>query len=190
MNPDDPRAQRSRARLRTAILRLAAAKDPTAITMSEVARQAGVNRATVYQHFPDVNALITDALDDAVAHVARAASLCPLDAPHGTVPEPLRELFRHVEERAGLYRRMLGTRGSAQFAARLRERVTGELLAAFRAGRRPRGFADVPPQTHAAYLAGALTGVIASWVTSDAPAPADDTAAAFWRLVAGGAPAA
>lgn len=52
----------------------------------------------------------------------------------------------------------------------------------FRDGRRPSGFDDVPPEVHAAYLAGALTGVIATWLTDDMPAPAGDTAPAFWWL--------
>ncbi|MFI7274064.1 TetR/AcrR family transcriptional regulator [Streptomyces sp. NPDC049879] len=182
MNPDDPRARRSRARLRTTILELAADKDPAAITMSEVARHAGVNRATVYQHFPDIDALVTDAMDDAVAHVARAAALCPLDAPRDEAPPPLAELFQHVADHAPLYRRMLGAHGSALFSARLRERLTAELGASFRQGRRPPGYGDVPVDTHAAYLAGALTGVIATWITDTTPAPPPETALAFWRL--------
>ncbi len=182
MNLDDPRAQRSRARLRAAILELAAVKDPAAMTMSEVAKHAGVNRATVYQHFPDVNALITDAMEDTVAHVAHAAALCPLDAPKDEVPQPLGTLFQHIADRAALYRRMLGTQGSALFSARMRERLTAELVASFREGRRPAGFDDVPAELHAAYLAGALSGVIATWVTDDTPAPAQETALAFWKL--------
>ncbi|MFD0899404.1 TetR/AcrR family transcriptional regulator [Actinomadura sediminis] len=182
MNPDDPRAVRSRARLRAAILELAAAKEPTAITMSEVARHAGVNRATVYQHFPDVDALVTDAMEDAVAHVARAAALCPLDAPPDDVPPPLHALFQHIADNAPLYRRMLGSQGSALFAARMRTRLTTELAASFRAGRRPAGFDDVPSGVHAAYLAGALIGVLATWIEDDAPASAEETARAFWRL--------
>lgn len=182
MNPDDPRAQRSRARLRTAILELAAAKEPTAITMSEVARHAGVNRATVYQHYPDVDALVTDAMEDALAHVARAAALCPLDAPPDEVPPPLHALFQHVSDNAPLYRRMLGSRGSALFAARMRARLTAELVTSFRDGRRPAGFDDVPAEVHAAYLAGALIGVLATWVEDDVPASVEETALAFWRL--------
>lgn len=185
MNPDDPRAQRSRDRLRETILRLAADKDPAAITMSEVAKHARVHRATVYQHFPDVDALMTDAMADAVAHVARAAASCPRDAPRDVVPPPLAELFRHVDATAALYRRMLGTQGSALFAARLRERLTTELANAFRAGRRPSGYDDVPLPLHAAYLAGALIGVIATWVTDETPAPVGEAALAFWRLFRG-----
>src|SRR5690606_42068527 len=81
VNPDDPRAQRTRASLRAAVLDLAAERDLSAITVSAVAKRAGLNRATFYLHYPDVDALAADAMEEAVAHVARAAALCPLDAP-------------------------------------------------------------------------------------------------------------
>ncbi|MEV5397525.1 DsbA family protein [Streptomyces cellulosae] len=50
--------------------------------------------------------------DDAVAHVARAAALCPLDAPRDGAPPPLHALFRHVSDNGPLYRRMLGDQGA------------------------------------------------------------------------------
>ena len=185
VNPDDPRAQRSRAKLRATILRLVADKDPAQITMSAVAQEAGVHRATAYQHFADVDALMADAMADAVARVAQAAALCPLDTPGAAVPPPLVELFEHVGAAAALYRRMLGTHGSALFAAHLRERVTAELADAFRAGRRPPGLDEVPLSFHAAYLAGALIGVIATWVGEAEPPSAEAAASGFWRLVRG-----
>ncbi|WP_461011633.1 TetR/AcrR family transcriptional regulator [Streptomyces capparidis] len=185
MNVHDPRAVRSRARLRTAILELVTDKEPGAITMAEVARLAGVNRATVYKHFPDVDALVTDAMEDAVAQVARAAAACPRDADRDAPPPPLTGLFRHVADSAALYRRMLGAQGSALFGARMRELLTAELTAAFRDGRRPPGPAGVPADVHAAYLAGALVGVLAHWVADDSPVPAEEAAAAFWRLFRG-----
>lgn len=182
VNPDDPRARRTRARLRAAALDLAARQEIASITVSALAKRAEVNRATVYLHYPDVDALVTDAMDDAVAAVARAAALCPLDAPPDRAPEPLAELFTHVAGTAGLYARMFGPQGSARFCARLRERLTAELAERFAGGRRPKGWDDVPVDVHAAYLAGALVGVIAHWVSSDQPAGPHEVALSFWRL--------
>ncbi|MEU0238813.1 TetR-like C-terminal domain-containing protein [Nocardiopsis sp. NPDC006198] len=171
MNPDDPRARRTRDRLRAALLSLAAERELADVTMSAVARCAEVNRATVYQHYADLDALVADAMDDAVAHVARCAALCPLDAPRDRPPEPLVDLFAHVSENAVLYRRMLSDQGSPRFANRLRERLAGELAARFAAGAGPAGFDDVPVRTHAAYLAGALVGVIADGVRAGTDGP-------------------
>ncbi len=182
VNPDDPRARRTRASLRAAVLDLATERDLGAITISAVAKRAGVNRATFYLHYPDVDALAADAMEEAVAEVARAAALCPLDAPRDRAPDPLTTLFAHIDGNAELYACMLGTQGSPRFCARLRERLTAELETRFAAGARPAGFADVPPGTHAAYLAGALTGVIAHWVIDSRDTPSADVALAFWRL--------
>ena len=183
MPPDDPRARRTRASLRGAALELAGERDPATLTLSAVASRAGVNRATVYLHYPDLDALFADAMEEAVATVARAAQLCPLDAPAGTPPPPLVELFEHVGAHATLYERMLGPQGSARFAARLREALQEALLERFRAGAVPASAAGLSLGIHTAYLAGALVGVIAHCVADERPSPAD-TATATWRLLA------
>lgn len=182
MPPDDPRARRTRASLRAAALELAGERDPATLTLSAVATRAGINRATVYLHYPDLDALFADAMEEAVATVARAAQLCPLDAPPGTAPPPLVELFEHVRVHATLYTRMLGPQGSARFAARLREALGEALLERFRAGARPASVNEVPLAVHAAYLAGALAGVIAHCAAGEPRSPAD-TATATWRLL-------
>jgi AcrR family transcriptional regulator len=183
MPPDDPRARRTRASLRAAALELAGEHDPAAITLSAVASRAGVNRATVYLHYPDLDALFADAMEEAVTTVARAAQLCPLDAPAGTTPPALVELFEHVGAHATLYARMLGAQGSARFAARLRDALGEALLERFRAGARPATADGVPVALHAAYLAGALAAVIAHCAADDPRSPAG-TATATWRLLA------
>ncbi|MGW0810264.1 TetR/AcrR family transcriptional regulator [Nonomuraea sp. NPDC002799] len=186
MHSDDPRAQRTRARLKAAVLELAAQQELATITMSALAKRAEVNRATVYLHYPDVDSLVTDAMEDAVAAVARAAALCPLDAPRDRAPDPLEELFEHVAANATMYARMLGPHGSARFGARMRERLTAELAGRFAGGRRPAGWDDVPVPMHAAYLAGALVGVVAHWVAAQEQVPTREAALAFWRLFRNG----
>jgi AcrR family transcriptional regulator len=180
MPADDPRARRTRASLRTAALDLAGERDPASLTISAVATRAGVNRATVYLHYPDLDALFADAMEDAVGTVARSAALCPLDAPPSSAPPPLVELFEHVDAHATLYRRMLGPQGSARFAARLREALTGALVDRF--GDRPQPADGVPLEVHAAYVAGALAGVIAHCAAGDEPP--SHTATATWHLLA------
>jgi AcrR family transcriptional regulator len=180
MPADDPRARRTRASLRAAALHLAGAQDPATLTISAVASQAGVNRATVYLHYPDLDALLADAMEEAVGTIAGAAQLCPLDAPPGSTPAALMDLFVHVEAHSTLYARMLGPQGSSRFAARLREALGEALLERSRGGPRPDG---VPRGVHPPNLAGAQVGVIAHSVTNG-PGSAAATATATWRLLA------
>ncbi len=189
VNVNDPRARRTRAYLRSAFLELAAERSLAAITISEVARRAEINRATIYLHYPDLDALAADAMGDAVATVTRLAGLCPLDAPPESAPAPLVDLFTHIAEHAPLYARALGAEGNASLAVRLREELAAALLARFTVGARPAVSAGVPPELHAAYLAGALLGVVAQWIGADLPGSAADAANATWRLMAATRPA-
>ncbi|WP_106401092.1 TetR/AcrR family transcriptional regulator [Actinocorallia populi] len=182
MNSDDPRAQRTRTRLRAAILHLTTHHDPATLTMAAVARQAEINRATVYQHYPDLDTLLTDAMEEAVTRLAHAAALCPLDAPRDQTPPPLQELFDHVAANAALYQRMLGPQGSPRLITRLRTCLTDALTTRFTQGHRPPCHPHVPADTHAAYLAGALTGVITHWLTHTPTQPPHTVALAFWHL--------
>lgn len=196
MNPDDPRVQRTRGRLRAALLSLTAETGLKDVTMSVVARRAEINRATAYQHYADLDALVTDSMEGAVAYVARCAALCPLDAPRDRAPEPLVDLFEHVAQNAVLYQQMLSDQGSARFANRLRGRLSEELAMRFEEDARPPGLGRVPVRTHAAYLAGALVGVVADWVGGESaetteeggregvePGTAGEVALATWRLL-------
>ena len=55
--------ERNRARLLAAARRLVGERGPDALTVSEVAHQAGLNRTTAYQHFRTRDALVAAVLD-------------------------------------------------------------------------------------------------------------------------------
>jgi AcrR family transcriptional regulator len=65
-------ADRSIQAIREAALE-ALASDPDA-SMAEIARRAGVVRATIYAHFPTRESLLDDVMEHAVAEVAEAAA--------------------------------------------------------------------------------------------------------------------
>lgn len=57
-------AARNRARVLTAAAGLFRARDPRTITMDDVARAAGVGRATLYRRYPDVGSIAEALLDE------------------------------------------------------------------------------------------------------------------------------
>jgi AcrR family transcriptional regulator len=59
---EDPRARRSRAAALAAATDLLVEGGPEKVTHAAVAERAGVGRATVYRHWPDLQALLLDAL--------------------------------------------------------------------------------------------------------------------------------
>ncbi|WP_194238299.1 TetR/AcrR family transcriptional regulator [Streptomyces spongiae] len=66
-NSNDPRALRSRASALAAATALLVEGGPERVTHAAVAERAGMGRATVYRHWPDLQSLLLDA----VAHGAR-----------------------------------------------------------------------------------------------------------------------
>lgn len=181
----DPRALRTRALLRTAALELAAERELDTITIARVAKRATVNRATVYQHYRDREALLLDAMDGELTTLVGLVARCPLLAPPGLAgrdepPAALVDVFRHLDAHVTLYRRLLGPCGSARFVSRLRQLLAEQValqLAASGLGRCDE--AAVELRAHAA--AGALIGLISHWLPRPDRLPAAQAAAQAWQ---------
>ncbi len=62
--PERADALRNRQRVLAAAERLFATADPASLTMGDIARAAGVGRATVYRRFPDTASVATALLDE------------------------------------------------------------------------------------------------------------------------------
>ncbi|MFC8733716.1 TetR/AcrR family transcriptional regulator [Luteimicrobium sp. NPDC057192] len=112
----DRRTVRTRAALRAAILELAAQQDVSELSVVEVARRAGINRVTFYDHATSPAALLVAVLADELDQI-RAALLEPDVAGGGepaATPDPLelvdrvaRAVAAHVERHATIYERAL-----------------------------------------------------------------------------------
>src|SRR5207253_5494560 len=64
--PADPRAARTRERLREALLEECAERPLAEVGVAALVRRAGVGRATFYVHYADLEALAVDACADVV----------------------------------------------------------------------------------------------------------------------------
>ncbi|GHH19755.1 TetR-like C-terminal domain-containing protein [Streptomyces lanatus] len=175
----DPRVLRTRALLRAAALELAAERELATITIANVAERATVNRATVYQHYPDLDALMLDSMEDQLAKLVGLAADCPLVVLPDAMPDEFVQVFRHVEADATLYRRMLGPCGSARFVNRLRQLLAEQVarqLAQAGAGSPD----DIGVELRAHCSAGAFIGLISCWLLHPRPLRAEQAAEHAW----------
>ena len=178
----DPRIQRTRTSLQQALLTLCKKRDPNEVSISEITEVAGVNRTTFYQHYPDVDTLLADAVDS-IAESAHAQ----LDfAGAGGVVDP-REVvatyLAHVHDNARLYRAVLGTNGAGRspvLLARLTQRITMIAEEGIRASAAAN--TRMPPEVQAASVAGSFIGILDAWLRMK-PLPPTDTATE-WMLAA------
>lgn len=176
----DRRIARTRNLLQEALLALAREKDLDAISIADIAERASVNRSTFYQHYPDKDTLLADALDAQAAE--RGADVLELEG--GVGPDTRALILRYVEhlaDHAALYRKAFGPHGSPLATARLRGRI--EAIAV--TGIENFGNADghLPPEIVAASITGALMGVLTAWLDLD-PLPSPEVAADWiWHTV-------
>ncbi|MEU6609295.1 TetR/AcrR family transcriptional regulator [Streptomyces shenzhenensis] len=158
----DPRVARTRSLLRSAALELAAERELAGITIADVAERATVNRATVYQHYDDRDALLLDAMEDELTGLAGLLARCPLVDRPDTMPEPFLDVFRYIESHLVLYRRMLGPCGSARFLNRLQQLVAEQVARQLPASGAGAHAAAADLRAHCA--AGAFIGILRHWL--------------------------
>jgi AcrR family transcriptional regulator len=178
----DPRIARTRASLQEALLELASENELGEIAIADIVERAGVNRSSFYQHYPDKETLLADALDAAVERAG--AELPDLSGPLEGPPAALLSYLRHLDEHADVYRRVLGEHGSPIVTGRLRARIeaaVSETISQSQTG----AFAGVPLDVVAAGIAGSVLGVLSAWLDRD-PRPSPETAGDWvWRILLG-----
>lgn len=169
----------TRERIIEAVLTLIAEQGLSEVTMIEVARTAGVARQTLYNHYPDIPAILTDAITHhntaAIRHLDQALTV--VDTPSETI----RQIVRHV---AAISTHAGHTIDSHGLPADLRHHLTGfdealenHIRAALADGIERGEFrADLNIDTDSALLRHALGGVssLVAATPSDAPRIVND----------------
>ncbi|MEV0624037.1 TetR/AcrR family transcriptional regulator [Nonomuraea sp. NPDC050404] len=192
----DPRVQRSRTALETALRDLLRERDLTQIQILDVTRRAGVNRSTFYEHYRGMDELAASAcaaMFDAL--IAAAPVIGPAgDTDPARATAALTSVFTHVAENAGLYQALAGEGGSGRLINHMHWRLTVAIHVNFH-GDFPRTDhtsdpADIPHAPQAALLAGALLGAILDWLRHGCPGSAAQLSATIWPLLAAISPAA
>lgn len=178
----DPRIAKTRLRLQEALFALAGERGIDNISVSDIAQRAGVNRTTFYLHYSDKETLLADALD-----LVAARAGAQIDGMHVVGPEPPAPLvgfLAHVGEHADLYQRVFTEPGYGVVIARLREHVSAAIsrLAAD-PSRVP--VHDAPVDFMAAGIAGAIMGMLGSWLGDTPRASPEQAARWMWEVVGG-----
>ena len=172
----DVRQRRSQERLHAAVLRLAAERSVSELSVTELAVEAGVHRSTFYEHAASPADLLQAALV-AELDVLRARlydeAATDVDRVVGEVTE---DVLRHVERHAAVYRRGLGAgSGSGSLHAMLsghfRESSRRLLeLARLQVGVQVPGVPDeVVADLAVRFVADGTVGIIEGWLAQPEP---------------------
>ena len=139
--------------------------DPSKMSVSALARAAGVNRTSFYSHFSSPEDLAIHALSELFDVVGNADIV--MRSRH-SVPgteasrRALRDIVGFVDERRASYARLLGPGAAPQLVQAVTEAFTERTVEALaRMDARP---ADADPVITAQFLAGGVLGVISGWL--------------------------
>ncbi|MGY3555473.1 TetR/AcrR family transcriptional regulator [Williamsia sp. R60] len=160
----DGRVIKTRQRLCKAAIELLQTKDSKDVSISELARAADVSRPTVYQHYPDLRDLYSDALS---AHLESVISPEPADLDSVTPPTTLLNILSEFAAHRVLYRRLV--RASASVDGYSSGSPLQPLMNALLPKIAQRVDSADPKMVDdiARYVAYGSVGVLASWLADD-----------------------
>ncbi|WNZ06946.1 TetR/AcrR family transcriptional regulator [Streptomyces sp. 11x1] len=174
---EDPRASRTRARLREALLDECARHPLHEVSVAALVRRAGVGRATFYVHYPDLEALAVDACADVVREAVEALHAWRGRPDPVRAPDALPEFFAGLAPHAALYRALLAPGGGGPLG-----RVLHRDLRAYSLRERElAGAADAPLVASA--VAATFAGVLADWLHGLLDGTPREIADQAWQLL-------
>ena len=145
-----------------ALIQLMAAKPFASITVTDIARRAGVSRNAYYRNYPSKEAILDGYLQSAIG--VMSAVLRRFD-PVAQTRESWIALLGEVRSFAPKYRLLL----AAGYGPRIREEMRDHMSAGLGRG--------IPPSRYAAdYWSGAICAVLEDWVRSGMDMPARELA--------------
>lgn len=160
--PVDARAMKSRSAILAAFTRLALEERVEAIRIADIVAEAGVGRATFYDHFQGKEAVMLAALEPLLVSLGSVAS-------GRAAPPYIEGVTAHCWERRALFRALLDSSAAKAIQRRLGE-IIGQRLAA-------RGLEGPSPALQATGLAAAQLAMLRSWVGGEVKCSADEMAA-------------
>ncbi len=185
----DPRIERTQEALRATLLALVEEKGFDAISVLDIAKRAGLNRATFYLHYKDKQDLLVRASEADFDRLVVEAG--PIDRENLDYKKPPRQvvlLFEHIARHRDFYRSVLGRPGEPALAARVREYITEftrQRIASLR-GIYPAAVPILDDAFISEYVTGALLGIMTWWLESGLPHSPEYMADRFGWLSAAG----
>ncbi|KQR19220.1 hypothetical protein ASF79_16295 [Agreia sp. Leaf335] len=186
----DSRQIKTRARLASAVLSLAADKQASEITASELAISAGINRSTFYQHATSPASLLESVLraelDELRTTYLREADLTTARQASLAIRGVTVAVLEHVDSHAAVYIRGLGeSSGSASLQPLLSQHFAESvtLLLDRHALAVPES-TSIPPEGFVAdaaarFIANGTVGALEAWLATPAPRSTDAFMAAY-----------
>lgn len=120
--PTDPRALRTRQSLRDALMEVVVDKPFRDLTITDITKCAGINRATFYLHYEDKYALLDDCAFELFSEIRNSVEAKLGFKPNLALPEPFADhhkqmniVLQHIQKHSDFYKAMFANDGDPLF---------------------------------------------------------------------------
>jgi AcrR family transcriptional regulator len=178
----DRRIQRTKRRLRQALIDLTLAEGFETLTIRAIVRRANVGYATFFRHYKGKDELLLDVLDHLLAQIQTLLQpvLDTADSNQNSSANSGTILFTHVRDNEALYRVLLSSEGNHFALDRLRAAGVESVLAQHT----PLPDSPIPAEIAAHHIVNATIALIQWWLTHNMPYPPERMGEIYGELVA------
>lgn len=181
MTESDRRVQRTRQRLRKALIELLGERVYDAITVQDIVDRANVARSTFYLHYSNKDELFLSCHEAIVSGFHSLHSLSRDELLSSETPPGMIAAYRHLDKERAVLNPIFQGQESPLILQRIRDRSAQQIEArlndAFAASN-----SAIPLDVLAGYLAGAQLALAQWWLEKRRPHTAEELAQSFHRL--------
>lgn len=179
---EDLRVKRTHKLILEAMVELTAQKGFSTVTVRDITKYAGINRATFYRHYQDKFDLLDQyaqalyELSDAPTEAGPLVSSKGIDKQ--TAPE-MTKVFEHIRANARFYRVMLGKNGDSAFSEKIRQYIQKRIRRSL-----PEGLPieETSLDLYLSYISSGSLGALIWWLEHEMPYSPEEMAAISYRL--------
>lgn len=181
MKKTDPRIIRTRHLLANALMTLIERKGYEAITITDIAQEATLNRSTFYMHYRDKDELMQSIIAQVLEHIEHVPRLKSQSEPYIDYIQRLYTyLFEHVQQHHAFYKIMLRQRSVAGFTQQMQQHI--EALGLQWLTLTTWQQKQTPPELFMSFVGAGFMGLIRWWIQHDMPYSPDYMAKQFMKF--------
>ncbi|MGZ3618085.1 MAG: TetR/AcrR family transcriptional regulator [Ktedonobacteraceae bacterium] len=182
---NDLRVKRTHKLILDALIELTVQKGFSAVTVSDITKYAGINRATFYRHYEDKFDLLNKYAQDVYELLDTPLEEKPQKSSEPNVYQMhlrLVKIFEHVRDNAKFYRVMLGKNGDPVFAEKIRKYIQKRILRSLPVDLQKD---EMSIDLYVSYSSSASLGAVLWWLEHDMPYTSEEMTKILHQLESG-----
>ncbi len=173
---DNVKIARTEATIKATVIKLIEEKTVAKLSISDITREAHINRGTFYLHYVDKNDLIDHYETDLIDHLAHI-----FDAYSPLMPRPISEIkqlitqaLTYIDQERSLFHALMGEKGDPTFIAGIK-RMFAKYIDNSLAHIKTQYLHPVIPEKYARELVlDSVIGIVSVWIMDDQPDSIDE----------------